>query len=459
MTETLADVLVIGSGQAGVPLAARLASKGKRVVLFERGPLGGTCTNTGCTPTKTMIASARAAHVARTARRLGVDVGDVRVDLAAVVDRKDAIVRRWQAGVKRRLDAAGKLVEVVHGAARFVGPRTLEAEGARFRADTIVIDVGARPVTPPLPGLSEVAWLDHATIMDLREVPSHLVVLGGGYIGCEFGQMFRRFGAAVTIVDHNAHLLSREDADVSAALEGVFRAEGIALELGARVEGVESAGDRGPVLRLATGKRIAGTHLLLAVGRRPNTDDLACDEAGVALDARGFVVTDDGYATSAPGVYAVGDVTGSPQFTHTAWDDHRILFDRLTGRGTRARADRLVPFTVFTDPQVAGVGLDESQARSRGVVHETATMPFGDVARSIEVDETPGTMKVLVDPVSEGVLGARIVGAEAGELVHVFVALMQAKASVRAIVDAEFVHPTFAEGLQSLVMRLDRFRL
>ena len=459
MTETLADVLVIGSGQAGVPLATRLAGQGKRVVLFERGALGGTCVNTGCTPTKTMIASARAAHVARTAKRLGVQVGDVHVNLAAVVDRKDAIVRRWQDGVERRLHAAGDGVRRVQGAARFVGPRALEANGARFRAETVIINVGARPVTPSLPGLSKVRWLDNASIMALRELPSHLVILGGGYIGCEFGQMFRRFGAAVTIVDHEAHLLGHEDADVSLALEGVFRAEGMDLELGAQVEGVESSDDRGAVLRLATGRRIAGTHLLLAVGRRPNTDDLGCDAAGVALDARGFVVVDDGYATNAPGVYAVGDVTGSPQFTHTAWDDHRILFDRLTGRGTRGRADRLIPFTAFTDPQVAGVGLNEKQARDRGVPYELATMPFGDVARPIEVDETAGTMKVLVDPANERVLGARIVGAEAGELIHVFVALMQASASVRAIVDAEMVHPTFAEGLQTLVMRLDRFAL
>ncbi|MGH7297247.1 MAG: dihydrolipoyl dehydrogenase family protein [Polyangiaceae bacterium] len=459
MIETTADVLIVGTGQAGVPLATRLVAAGKSVVIFERGPLGGTCVNDGCTPTKTMVASARAAHVARSASRLGVEVGEVRVDLAAVVDRRDAIVRRWQGGVERRLEAAGERLRLVRSAARFVGPRALEAEGRRYRGDVVVLDVGTRPEAPAVPGLSVTPFLDSAAIQGLRALPGHLVVLGGGYIGCELGQMFRRFGSAVTIIDREPHLLASEDPDVSEALEGALRAEGMTLELGASVDDVREAESGGAVLRLAGGKEIAGTHLLVAAGRRPNTDDLGCDAGGVKLDARGFVITGDDYATSAPGVYAVGDATGSPQFTNTAWDDHRILFDRLAGRPTRGRADRLIPFAAFTDPQVAGVGLDEKQARERGIPFEVATMPFGSVARAIEIDETAGTMKVLFDPTTERILGVRIVGAEAGELVHVFVALVQAKASARAIVDAEFVHPTFAEGLQSLVMRLERFKL
>ncbi|MGD0525079.1 MAG: mercuric reductase [Polyangiaceae bacterium] len=460
MSDTTADVLVIGSGQAGVPLAARLAARGKSVVLFERGPLGGTCVNRGCTPTKTMVASARAAHVARTAGRLGVEIRDVRVDLAAVVERKDAIVRRWQRGVEKRLGSAGDRLRLVRAAARFTGPRTLEAGDARFRGDIVVIDTGARPAVPDIPGLSSVPFLDSTTILNVRQLPEHLVILGGGYIGCELGQMFRRFGSAVTILARGGHLLGREDADVSAALEDVMRSEGIALELTASIESVRSDGEGGVVLKLGGGgKELAGTHLLVAVGRRPNTDELGCDAAGVTLDARGFVTTDDGYATSAPGVYAVGDVTGGPQFTHTSWDDHRILFERLMDNTARGKADRLVPFTVFTDPQVAGVGLSEKEARARGVAYELATMPFGDIARAIEVDETAGLMKVLLDPATERVLGARIVGAEAGELVHPFVVLMEAKASLRAIVDAEFAHPTFAEGVQTLVMRLERYKL
>jgi pyruvate/2-oxoglutarate dehydrogenase complex dihydrolipoamide dehydrogenase (E3) component len=450
------DVIVIGSGQAGVPLATRLARAGKRVLLAEGGDLGGTCVNTGCTPTKTMIASARAAHVARTSARLGVHTGQVDVDLAAVVDRKDAVVRKWREGISRRLQV--DRLTVARGHARFVGERQVEVAGEVHGAEVIVINVGVRPVLPPIEGFGQVPWLDNATVMQLRELPSHLLVLGGGYIGCEFGQMFRRFGAPVTIVDRSDHLLGREDPEIASALEDVFRNEGIDLHLGAKVAAV--SGRAGQItLRLGSGKQLRGSHLLVAVGRRPNTDDLGCDKAGVALDAKGCVVADDDYRTSAQGVYAVGDVLGGPQFTHTAWDDHRLLFDVLLGRPHRGRSGRFIPYTAFTDPQVAGVGLTESEARQRGTAYEAATMPFGNVARAIEVDETAGVMKVLVDPKTEGVLGAAIVGAEAGELIHVFVALMQAGASARAIVDAEFVHPTFAEGVQSLVMKLDRFAL
>jgi len=452
------DLIVIGSGQAGVPLATRFAAKDKRVLLVERGVLGGTCVNTGCTPTKTMIASARAAHVARTAGRLGVRTGEVVVDLSAVVDRKEAIVRRWREGVAAKLTQARDRLEVRRGHARFVGEREIEVEGRRERGETVVIDVGARPAVPPIPGLPSIPWLDNRGAMDLRKLPQHLLVLGGGYIGCELGQAFRRFGSQVTIVDHHEHLLSREDSDVSQAIEAVFRTEGIALALGAGVDSVAS-GEGRVTLRLASGRELRGSHLLVAAGRKPNTDDLGCEAAGVALDGKGFVVVDDDYQTTALGIYAVGDAAGGPQFTHSSWDDHRILFDLLVGRGTRHRSSRLVPWSVFTDPQVAGVGLSVRQAEARGIPFETATMPFGHVARAIELDEQAGTMKLLLEPSSERILGVFLVGAEAGELIHVFVTLMQAGASARAVVDAEFVHPTFAEGLQSLVMRLPRYAL
>lgn len=451
------DAIVIGSGQAGVPLATRLASAGRRVLLVERGEPGGTCVNTGCTPTKTMIASARAAHVARTAARLGVHAGEVRVDLAAVVERKEAVVRAWRDGVLRRIDEAEGLT-LLRGHARFTGHRTVEVSGERHRAGIVVVDVGARPAVPSIPGLDEVAWLDNASVMRLRDLPEHLAVLGGGYVGCELAQMFRRFGAAVTVIDPGEHLLSREDPEISTVLEEVFRGEGIRLALGAAVERVTRAGD-GAALRLAGGEELRASHLLVATGRRPNTDDLGCEAAGVELDERGFVVIDDHYQTSAPGVYAVGDVTGEPQFTHVAWDDHRILLDLLTGRSRRGRGGRAYPYTAFTDPQIAGVGLTERAAREQGLRYELATLPFGRIARAIEVDERAGVVRVLVDPETERVLGAAIAGAEAGELIHVFVALIEARASARAIVEAEFVHPTFAEGLQSAVMSLDRFAL
>lgn len=452
------DAIVIGSGQAGVPLATRLANAGRRVLLVERARLGGTCVNYGCTPTKTMIASARAAHVARTAGRLGVRTGDVRVDLAAVVDRKDAIVRAWQEGVERRLAGAGERLQVLHGSARFVGAREIEVGGERHSAPLVIINVGARAVVPDLPGLGEVPWLDNRRAMELRELPRRLLVLGGGYIGCEFGQLYRRLGSDVTMIDHNDRLLRREDPDISAEIERVFRAEGIELELSVKVASV-SRDDDGIAVRLGDGRELRGSHLLVAVGRRPNTDDLGCAEAGIRLDARGAIVVDDHYRTSVEGVYAVGDALGDPQFTHTAWDDHRILFEHLVNGATRGRGGRLIPYTVFTDPQVAGVGLTEEQAKKRGVEYEMATMPFGHISRAIEIDETAGLMKILIDPKTERIVGVTLVGTEAGELLHVFVALMQAGASPRALVDVQCVHPTFAEGLQSLVMRLPRFAL
>jgi pyruvate/2-oxoglutarate dehydrogenase complex dihydrolipoamide dehydrogenase (E3) component len=451
------DAIVIGSGQAGVPLATRLARGGRTVLLAERGDLGGTCVNTGCTPTKTLVASARAAHVARTAHRLGVRAGAVSVDFPAVVARKDAVVRTWQEGVARRIASAANL-RLVRGHARLVGERTIEVDGERHRAETVVLNVGARPAEPPVPGLREVPWLDNRRVMALRALPSHLVVVGGGYVGCELAQAYRRFGAAVTIVDPGPHLLSREDPEASAAIEGVFRDEGITLRLGERAE--EIAGEEGRIsVRLSGGGVVEGSHLLVATGRRPNTDDLGADAAGVDLDERGFVEVDEHYRTSAPGVYAVGDCTGGPQFTHAAWDDHRLLFDVLAGMPGRGREDRLVPYTVYTDPQVAGVGLTEREAKERKVPHELATMPFGDVARAIETDERAGLLRVLVDPRSERILGASIVGAEAGELIHVFAALMQAGAPASAVVEMEVVHPSFAEGLQSVLMTLERYAL
>jgi pyruvate/2-oxoglutarate dehydrogenase complex dihydrolipoamide dehydrogenase (E3) component len=454
------DVILVGSGQAATPLATRFAAAGKTVVLFERGELGGTCINTGCTPTKTMIASARAAHVARTCARLGVDCASVTVDLSRVVARKDAVVRRWREGIASRFAAAGSRLRVVRSHARFVGDRTIEAAGERYRAPIVVLDVGARAIEPSIAGLAAVDWLDNARILNLRQVPPRLIVLGGGYVGCEMGQMFRRFGSEVAIIHEGAHLLSREDADIAQSLEGVFREEGIELRL--RTVASEVTSEAGQIAVVARdGTVVRGSHLLVAAGRGANTDGLGYEAGGVRLDARGFIAADDTYATSAPGVYAVGDAVGGPQFTHTSWDDHRRLFDILTKPGAprRGRSERIIPYTVFTDPQIASAGYNEHQARAKGIPFEMATMPFGDVARAIEVDETAGTMKVLIDPSSERILGVSLVGAEAGELLHVLVALMQAGAKASAIVDAEFVHPTFAEGLQSLVMRLRRYAL
>lgn len=453
-----AEFIVIGSGQAGVPLAARLAEAGRQVVIVEAGQLGGSCVNVGCTPTKTMVASARAAHVTRSAARLGVHTGEVKVDLAAIVDRKDTIVQQWRSGVGRRLERAGERLKLIRGHARFVGEREIEVNGERHSAETVIVNVGARPRVPPVTGLDRVDWLDSSSIMEVRELPPHLVIMGGGYIACEFGQMFRRFGSEVTIMQRGKHLLAREDTEISEAIAEVFRDEGIEVVLNAEVVEVEEANGE-VVVRCGGGQETRGSHLLVAVGRVPNTDDLGVDAAGIELDERGFIRVDNEYRTSAAGVYAVGDCTGGPQFTHTAWDDHRILYDLLMGKGKRGRDGRIVPHTVFTDPQVARAGLSEREAIAQGIEYEVAKMPFGHIARAIEMDERAGVMKVLVDPKTERILGAAIVGYEGGELIHTFLMLMQAGASARTMVDAQMVHPALAEGLQTMVMKLDRFAL
>lgn len=451
------DVIVIGAGQTGAPLSARLAEAGKRVLLAERKHVGGTCSNYGCTPTKTLIASARAAHVARTAARLGIHA-DVRVDFPAVIRRKNDLVQQWRLSVEKRLARAGDFLTLTRAHARFVDTHEIEVAGELHSAEKLVIDAGARPAIPDIDGLDQVAWLDNASVMELNELPEHLIVLGGGYIGCELGQAFRRFGADVTIIDRNRHLLAREDEDVSLVIEKVFAQEGISVRLGTDVRRVRSSG-RNIEVETSHGGAITGTHLLVAVGRQPNTHDLGCEAAGLELDERGYIRVNDRYETSVPGVYASGDVTGGPQFTHTAWDDHRLLYDIILSRNGRTRRDRMIPHATFTDPQVAGIGLTERAAREQNLAYELATFPFGNIARAIETDERAGLIKVLLDPATERIIGATIVGVEAAELIHIFLATMAAGANAQTLVDVEFVHPAFAEGLQSVLMRLSRYAL
>jgi pyruvate/2-oxoglutarate dehydrogenase complex dihydrolipoamide dehydrogenase (E3) component len=450
------DVIVIGAGQTGGPLSARLAEAGQRVLLAERKHVGGTCSNYGCTPTKTLIASARAAHVARTAARLGIHA-EVRIDFPAVIRRKSDLVLQWRHATEKRLARAGSNLTLRHGHARFVNAHEIEIDGEHHSAETIVIDVGARAAIPPVAGLDRVAWLDNSSVMELNELPGHLIVLGGGYIGCELGQAFRRFGADVTIIDRNARLLAREDDDVSQVIEDVFAQEGILARTAADVRSVRT---NGADIEVETAHGvIAGTHLLVATGRRPNTDDLGWEAAGLELDERGYITVNHRYETNVSGVYAGGDVTGGPQFTHAAWDDHRLLYDIILGRPGRTRQERIIPRAIFTDPQVAGIGFTERAARQRSIAFELVTFPFSHIARAIETDERAGLLKVLLDPATERIIGATIVGAEAAELIHVFLATMAAGAKAKTLVDAEFVHPAFAEGLQSALMRLDRYAL
>lgn len=453
------DVLVIGAGQAGVPLASDLARAGRRTVLVEREHVGGTCVNVGCTPTKTMVASARVAHLARRAADYGVHTGPVSVDMRRVRERKRANVQSWRAGSERRLRESG--VELVLGEARFSGPKTvavrLDGGGERaITADTIVIDTGARPSRPDLPGLDDVPALDSTTIMELEAAPEHLLVLGGGYIGLEFGQMFRRFGSRVTIVQSGPQLLAREDEDIAGAVAQILREDGVEVLLSSRAQRVERlAGGLRLTVATPDGERaIEATHLLVATGRTPNTDRLNLQAAGIATGRGGFITVDERLATSAPGVYATGDVKGGPAFTHISYDDYRVLRENLLRGGSATTRGRLVPYTVFIDPQLGRVGLSEREAREQGLRVEVATMPMSSVARAIEVDETRGMMKAVVDADSGRVLGAAVLGIEGGEIMAVLQVAMMGGLHYTALKDAVFAHPTLAESLNNLFAQL-----
>ncbi|MEZ4425150.1 MAG: mercuric reductase [Gemmatimonadota bacterium] len=458
------DALIIGTGQAGKPLAGALAKAGWRVVVVEKGRVGGTCVVEGCTPTKTMVASARVAHLARRARDYGVHAGEVTVDLAAVRARKRAIVDAWSGSSERGLTKHDTL-ELVPGVARFTGPRAVSVHDAetdgegvparRFAAEHVFINAGTRTRIPDLPGLDRVPYLTSTSIMELAEVPEHLIVLGGGFIGLEFGQMFRRFGAAVTIVEGGARLVAREDEDVSDALADILRDEGIDLRLDTPAERVGVGPDGGIALHLEGGDTVLGSHLLVAIGRRSNADGLGLEHTGLEPDARGFIPVDDRCRTGVENVWALGDITGAPPFTHISYDDYRVVESQLLGDGSVTRAGRLLPYVMFTDPQLGRVGLTEADARKQGRDIRVAKLPMERVARAVETDETRGFMKAVVDAGTDRVLGAAILGIEGGEVMSVLQMAMVADLPFTALRDGVFAHPTLAESLNNLFLALE----
>jgi pyruvate/2-oxoglutarate dehydrogenase complex dihydrolipoamide dehydrogenase (E3) component len=464
MTETTAeqyDAIVIGTSQGGRFLPADLAKAGRRVALVERDQLGGVCVNTGCTPTKTMVASARLAYQARRGAEFGVRTGPVSVDLAAVRERKRAMVAGARENYASRLAEDG--LDLIEGEARFAGPHTVEvalnAGGTRqLSAPVIVIDAGTRTKPLTIAGASDVPVLYSTSIMELDELPEHLIILGGGYIGLEFGQMFRRFGSRVTVVQSSARLLMMEDDDVADEVAAILRDEDITVLTSAMPTRVERFGGAGIRLTVQTedGERqIEGSHLLSAIGRTPNTEALTVDAAGIRLDDKGFIAVDERLETSVPGVYAMGDVRVGPAFTHASYDDYRVLNANLVRKEKASIRDRVVPYAVFIDPQLGRVGLSEREARAQGRAIKVAKLPMGAVVRAIETGETRGFMKAIVDATTGQILGAAVLGSEGGEIMSIIQVAMLGGLTYTAMADAIFTHPLLAEGLNSLFAGFD----
>ena len=462
MAEQHYDAIVIGAGQGGVPLATTLAKAGRRVALVEREHVGGTCINEGCTPTKTMVASAKVAYFDRRSTDYGVSNGQVAVDMVAVRQRKRDIVKSFRTGGERRLHDAG--VELIRGEARFAGPKELEVrlndggDELHLSAENIFINVGARPANPPVEGLDEVPTLNSTTIMELGEVPDHLLVLGGSYVGLEFAQMFRRFGSEVTVVQRGKQLMSREDSDVAEAVAEIMRQDGIEVLLETQAQRAEQGNDGKIRLRISGPEgesTLEGSHLLAAAGRPPNTEKLNLEAAGVETDKRGQIKVNERLETSVEGIWALGDVKGGPAFTHISYDDFRIVRTNLLEGGDASITDRKVPYTVFIDPQLGRAGLSEQEARQQGLNIRVAKIPMSYVARAIEVDETRGFMKAIVDADTDQVLGCAILGVEGGEIAAMLQIAMMGEVPYTILRDTVFSHPTLSESLNTLFAAID----
>ena len=456
MALTTYDAIVIGAGQAGPSLAAAFAGAGMSTAVIERHRFGGTCVNVGCIPTKALVASARAAHVARRAADFGVVIdGGVGVDMARVKARKDAIAGKSERGVERWLRSLPNCT-VYRGHARFEAAHRVRVGGDLLAAERIFIDVGARAAVPPLPGLDRVDYLTNSTILDLEVLPEHLIIVGGGYVGLEFAQMYRRFGSRVTLIETGDRLIKRESPDVSAAVTGILEGEGVDVRLNARCIGVD--GQSGAVtvsLDCRSGApEVAGSHLLLAAGRRPNTDDLGLEAAGIEVDRRGLIPVDDRLQTAVPGVWALGECNGRGAFTHTAYNDYEIVAANLLHGDPRSVADRIDCYALHVDPPLGRAGMTERQVRESGRPALIATRPMTRVGRAVEKGETQGFMKVLVDRETDRILGAAILGVGGDEVIHSILDVMYAKAPYTVIRRAVHVHPTVAELIPTMLADL-----
>ncbi|WP_176059770.1 FAD-containing oxidoreductase [Paraburkholderia sp. BCC1876] len=457
------DAVVIGTGQGGSPLAVRLGESGRKTAVIERGAFGGTCVNVGCTPTKSYVASARAAHVARHAAELGVQVsGTVSVDLAAVKARKDRIIGQSRDGVEQWLRGADN-VTVFNGHARFTGAHTLSISGPdgavidEISADDIFINTGTRAVVPPLEGLERIRYYTNSNLLELTELPEHLVIVGGSYIALEFAQIFRRFGSRVTLLVRGERVLTREDADFAESVRKVLAREGVEFRFGVQPSRVEPHPHRENDVCIGFEQNVPAleaSHLLFATGREPNTDDLGLAAAGIAVDKHGTIPVDGQLRTNVPGVWAIGDVNGRGAFTHTSYDDFQIVAANLIDAGSRSVDTRIMAYAVFVDPPLARVGMSEAEVRQDGRAALIATMPMSRVGRARERGETDGFMKVMVDAHSKQILGAAIHGIEGDEAIHTFIDIMTAGAAYPTLQFAMHVHPTVSELVPTLLDRL-----
>ncbi len=450
------DAIIIGTGQSGPALARRLAAAGRKVAIIERKLFGGTCVNTGCTPTKTLVASAYVAHAARRAADYGVTIeGAVGVDMKAVKARKDGVVAVFRDGVERSLKSLqGCTVYEGHG--RFIGDKKVVVNGSELAADQIFINVGARAAIPPIAGLNQVPYLTNSSMMNIDFLPSHLIILGGSYVGLEFAQVYRRFGSEVTVIEFGPRLISREDQDVSQAVAGFLEEEGIDVRVSSEIVGVEKQGSSIVAKVQSSGKlsQIAGTHLLVATGRRPNTDDLGLDKEGIATDARGYIHVDDQLRTNISGIWAMGDCNGRGAFTHTSWNDFEIVAANLLDHDPRRVSDRIMAYALYTDPPLGRAGMTEAEVRKTGKSALISTLAMKDVMRAFERGETRGFMKILVDRDSKQILGASFLGLEGDEVIHCVLDIMYAKAPYTVLERAMHIHPTVSEFIPTMMDNL-----
>jgi pyruvate/2-oxoglutarate dehydrogenase complex dihydrolipoamide dehydrogenase (E3) component len=447
------DAIIIGTGQAGPSLANRLTEAGMKVAVVERHKFGGTCVNTGCTPTKTLVASAYAAQLARRSEALGIRIeGRVTVDMPKVRARKDYVSGVSSQGLEQWL-RGNERCTVYQGHATFASAKDVRVNGYLLRADRIFVNVGGRALTPPIPGLDQIEHLNNSTLLELDSVPPHLIIIGGSYIGLEFAQIFRRFGSEVTVVETAPRLLPREDEDVAAAIVEILEAEGIRLHVNTKARSVARRGNGVALVIEGEGgpSEVHGSHLLLAVGRRPNTDDLGLENAGVLTDQRGYIQVDDQLRTNIPGIWALGDCNGRGAFTHTAYNDFEIVAANLLDNDQRSVSDRIVAYNLYTDPPLGRVGMTEGEVRKSGRRALKADLPMKNVSRAFEKGETNGFMRVIVDADSKEILGASILGFSGDEVVHTILALMYARAPYTVLQRAMFIHPTVSELLPTMM--------